>query len=163
MLFDIQQAKDGLDKIGSSALCYTTPISLHPLQIVSIVGKCLEIVLARYRIRYSLFRGLHGLLISKHFVDIPCVVSWGHSRFVGCRHSPISQILPIDVSEEGVTHYVAGIIRGGAQSFGLVSVQQARQQWSSLRWEMSLHLHRNIHNVIHHLLTILLVVRRSTA
>lgn len=111
----------------------------------------------------SLFRCFHWTFIREHLIDIASVLRILHDWFVRGRYDSISQISPVYVPEEWVTHYVGSVVRGrGAETLRLVTIKQTSQQGFSLTCKVTLHLYRYVNDVIHHLLSILLVVRRST-
>ena len=62
-----------------------------------------------------------------------------------------------------MTHDILRTIVGRAQALGLIAVEKRRKKASRLGTEVFLHGNGHIHYIIHHLLPILLVVRRSAA
>lgn len=125
-----------------------------------IISEVLEVGLASHGVGHSLFGRLDSLLIGEHFVDVPGVVSRRYHWFVWSGDAASPYRFPVHVAEEWVAHDVRGVIRARAESFGLVAIQQRSEQALGFSAEVLLHGDRHVHDVIHHLLSILLVVRR---
>ena len=126
-----------------------------------IVCEVFKVSFARHRVGHGLLRRLDGLLVREHLVDVASVMRRRYYWLVGGGDATSPYRFPVHIAEEWVTHDVRGVVRPRAESLGLVAIQQRSQQALRLSAEVLLHGDRHVHDVIHHLLSILLVVRRS--
>ena len=147
----------GSSRSGCSLIC------LHATEGIPVVRERLELGLSGDRVRYGLFRSFNRPLIREHFVNVSGVMRARYDGFVGGGNLTIPQVAPIYVAEEWMGHDIRGVRGRGPQPLRLITIKQRCQQGARLSREVTLHLNGDIDDVIHHLLPVLIVVRRSTA
>ena len=131
-------------------------------QTLCVIREVLELSLLSKSFSNRLLRGLNSLLVCKHLIDVAGIMSRWYYRLVRSGHLTIADSSPVDIAEERMTHDILGTVIGGPQAPRLVTIQQRSKQAPRLRAKVFLHWDRHIDNVIHHLFSILLVVRRSS-
>ena len=128
-----------------------------------VVCETLEISLFGHCIGNRLFGGFDRSFTCEHLVNVTGIVSIAHSWLVWCRHLSSSEIRPVDISEERMAHYVRCVCCLRTQPSHLISVEQTGEKRPRLSCEMTVHIHWFVNYVVHHLLAILLVMRRPAA
>ena len=145
-------------------LCRTIILALtDSYDTVVLVSEAFELRLSCHCVRHALLGCLDWAFICKHFIEVTRVPFGGDLWLERSLDLPCSQRSPVNISEEWVRQDVTCVITTNAEALALVAIQQAGEERLGLACEVARHLHWHVHNVVHHLLAVLLVVGRPAA
>lgn len=108
-------------------------------------------------------RRLLNLFACEKGVNVAAVIRPLYSWFIGRRNFLSSEVLPVDIAEEWMSHDIAGIVVAASKTFLRIPFEQLGQNLLRFGTKVFFHWYLLLNNVLQHLIPIFLLVVRRTA